>query len=99
MFFSGQQKKCAWVAVLRRIAAGGGFCECDAVSGKMSTFVSGKKRVGSRRYAEFMSTFVYLVRIGLSRKIKELASKNVYFYILLTTFHVGREGYRLISTG
>ena len=56
----------------------------------MSTFVSGKNLVDSTRYAEFMSTFVYLVREGLSRKIKDLASKNVYFYIPLTTFHVGR---------
>ena len=61
-----------------------------AVSTKMSTFVSVKNLVDSRRYAEFMSTFVYLPRKDVSRKIKGLASKNVYFCILLTTFHVGR---------
>ena len=57
---------------------------------KMSTFVSVKNTVDSRCYEEFMSTFVYLLRKGISRKIKELTSKNVYFCILLTTFHVGR---------
>ena len=35
--------------------------EALAKAGKMSTFVSGKKRVGSKRYAGFMYTFVYLV--------------------------------------
>ena len=55
---------------------------------KMSTFVSVKTLVYSRRYAKFMSTFVYLLRKSLFRKIKHLASKNVYFYILLYTFHV-----------
>ena len=38
-----------------------------------------------------MSTFVYLPRKAVSSKIKDLASKNVYFYILLTTFHVERK--------
>ena len=58
------------------------------VSGKMSTFVSVKTLVYSKRYARFMSTFVYLLRKGSFRKINELGSKNVYFCILLTTFHV-----------
>ena len=57
----------------------------------MSTFVSGKNIVDSGRYEEFMSTFVYLPRKAVSSKIKDLASKNVYFYILLTTFHVERK--------
>ena len=76
----------------RGLAAGVCFCECDAVSGKMSTFVSGKKLLFLKRYAEFMSTFVYLLEKPISRKINELTSKNVYFCILLTTFHVGRGG-------
>ena len=58
----------------------------------MFTFVSGKNSIDSRRYAEFMSTFVYLPRKAVSSKIKDLGSKNVYFYILLTTFHVWGEG-------
>ena len=58
----------------------------------MSTFVSGKKLAESRRYAEFMSTFVYLPEKSVFSKIKYLTSKNVYFCILLTTFHVWHGG-------
>jgi hypothetical protein len=38
-----------------------GFCECEAVSQNMSTFVSGKKAIDSRLYLRFMSTFAYRV--------------------------------------
>ena len=58
----------------------------------MSTFVSGKNVGGSKRYAEFMSTFVYLPQKAVSSKIKGLTSKNVYFCILLHTVHVWRGG-------
>jgi hypothetical protein len=66
--------------------------EALAKAGKMSTFVSGKKTIDSSCYGEFMSTFVYLVEKALFNEINELTSKNVYFYILLTTFHIGSRG-------
>ena len=65
----------------------------------MTTFASGKKIVGSRCYAKFMYTFVYWIEHAISWKINELTSKNVYFYILLTTLHVGGTGYCLKSMG
>ena len=39
-----------------------------AVAGKMYTFVSGKRVIDSRHYAEFMSTFVYLLEKGVLAK-------------------------------
>jgi hypothetical protein len=46
------------------VAADGGGTAALGKDGdpeKMYTFASGKKRIGSRCYAEFMYTFVYLV--------------------------------------
>ena len=48
------------VAVAGRVAALGK----DGDTEKMYTFVSGKKTINSRHYAEFMYTFVYLVEKG-----------------------------------
>ena len=81
----------AWAALLGEASAKGGLStEALAKAEKMSTFVSGKKLFISRLYAEFMSTFVYPPQKEVSGQIKYLAQKNVYFCILLTTFHGGR---------
>ena len=57
---------------------------------KMTTFVSVKNIAKSTHYEEFTSTFVYLLQKAVFSKIKHLTKKNVYFRILLTTFHVRR---------
>jgi hypothetical protein len=74
---------------LRQMPAGDALCECEAVAGKMSTFVPAISPVESRRYGKFMSTFVYRLEKVVFSKIKHLTSKNVYFRLLLSTFHVG----------
>jgi hypothetical protein len=74
---------------LRQMAVGDALCECEAVAGKMSTFVSAISPVESRRYGKFMSTFVYRLEKAVFSKIKHLTSKHVYFRLLLSTFHVG----------
>jgi len=38
-----------------------------------------------------MSTFVYRLEQEVFSKIKHLISKNVYFGLLLSTFHIGRK--------
>jgi hypothetical protein len=58
----------------------------------MSTFVSAISPVESSCYAEFMSTFVYLLETAVFSKINNLTSKHVYFRLLLSTFHVRRGG-------
>jgi hypothetical protein len=40
----------------------------EASGKKMYTFVSGKRVIDSRHYAEFMSTFVYLLEKGVLAK-------------------------------
>jgi hypothetical protein len=42
--------------VLRQMAADVDFCECEAISHKMTTFAHGKRRIISKRYARFMTT-------------------------------------------
>jgi hypothetical protein len=58
--------------------------EDSAKAGKMSTFVSAISPVESRRYAEFMPTFVY--RVEKSRLAKSKSWPKTC--LLLSTFHV-----------
>jgi hypothetical protein len=76
----------------RMVATGVSFCECEAVSRKMYTFASAISPFESRRYTEFMSTLVYRIEKAVFSQIKYLTSKNVYFRLLLPTFHIRRRG-------
>ena len=67
--------------------------------GKMYTFVSGKKLVDSKRYVEFMYTFVYLPRKDRFSKIKGLAEEMSTFVYFCIPFMFGVNGFRLQSTG
>ena len=88
-------------------AAGGSVRRPAAISGapaaaastfadseEMYTFVSAISLVESRRYGEFMSTFVYRLAKEVFSKIKHLTSKHVYFRLLLSTFHNGANWFR-----